>query len=137
MRTPIRAPKANAFAERWVGSARRECLDHVLIFGRRHLERVLDAYTEHYNRARPHRAIGLHPPDGASGRWLAGPSARCPGRTPPRVLQSGRVIGVVILEPNRPELEPIRRTPVSPEEGPRAASPRALSLPASPACSSS
>lgn len=66
VRTPIRAPKANAFAERWVGSARRECLDHVLIFGRRHLERVLDAYTEHYNRARPHRAIGLHPPDGAS-----------------------------------------------------------------------
>jgi FMN-dependent dehydrogenase/Integrase core domain len=57
---------ANAFAERWVGSVRRECLDHVLIFGRRHLQRVLGAYTEHYNRARPHRALDLHPPDPTS-----------------------------------------------------------------------
>jgi putative transposase len=62
-KTPIRAPKANAVAERWVGSARRECLDHILIFGMRHLLRVLGAYTEHYNRARPHRSLDLHPPD--------------------------------------------------------------------------
>jgi len=66
VKTPIHAPKANAFAERWVGSVRRECLDHVLIFGRRHLQRVLGAYTEHYNRARPHRALDLHPPDPTS-----------------------------------------------------------------------
>jgi putative transposase len=63
VRTPIRAPKANAFAERWVGSVRRECLDHVLVFGRRHLQRVLGAYVEHYNRARPHRGLDLQPPD--------------------------------------------------------------------------
>ena len=50
VKTPVRAPRANAFAERWVGTVRRECLDHVLIFGRRHLEHVLDAYAEHYNR---------------------------------------------------------------------------------------
>ena len=54
VKTPVRAPRANAFAERWVGTARRECLDHILIFGRRHLQRVLAAYAEHYNRARPH-----------------------------------------------------------------------------------
>ncbi len=63
MRTPVRAPRANAFAERWVGSVRRECFDHVLIFGRRHLQRVLDAYTEHYNCARPHRGLDLEPPE--------------------------------------------------------------------------
>lgn len=63
VKTPIRAPKANAVAERWVGTARRECLDHILIFGRRHLQRVMGAYVEHYNRARPHRGLDLHPPD--------------------------------------------------------------------------
>jgi hypothetical protein len=62
-KTRIRAPKANAVAERWVGSARRECMDHILIFGRRHLLRVLGAYTEHSNRARPHRSLDLRPPD--------------------------------------------------------------------------
>jgi transposase InsO family protein len=66
VKTPVRAPRANAFAERWVGTVRRECLDHVLIFGRRHLEHVLDAYAEHYNRARPHRSIDLRPPDHAA-----------------------------------------------------------------------
>jgi putative transposase len=63
VRTPVRAPKANAVAERWVGTVRRECIDHVLIFGRRHLGRVLRAYTEHYNRARPHRGLDLEPPE--------------------------------------------------------------------------
>jgi transposase InsO family protein len=63
VKTPVRAPRANAFAERWVGTVRRECLDHVLIFGRRHLWRVLAAYAEHYNRARPHRGLDLQPPD--------------------------------------------------------------------------
>ena len=63
VKTPIRAPKANAFAERWVGSVRRECLDHVFVFGRRHLQRVLGAYVEHYNRARPHWGLDLQPPD--------------------------------------------------------------------------
>jgi putative transposase len=63
VKTPIRVPKANAVAERWFGTVRRECLDHVLVFGRRHLQRVLVAHTEHYNHARPHRALGLQPPD--------------------------------------------------------------------------
>jgi transposase InsO family protein len=57
--TPIRAPKANAIAERFVGTVRRECLDWLLIAGRRHLERVLRVYVDHYNGHRPHRALGL------------------------------------------------------------------------------
>jgi putative transposase len=77
VKTPVRAPKANAFAERWVGTVRRECLDHVLIFGRRHLQHVLDAYAEHYNRARPHRSIELRPPDPAlSAERVAGSPVR-------------------------------------------------------------
>jgi putative transposase len=78
VRTPIRAPKANAFAERWVGSVRRECLDHVLVFGRRHLQRVLGAYVEHYNRARPHRGLDLQPPDpGLDSGAMPGTKVRC------------------------------------------------------------
>jgi len=64
IRTPIRAPKANAFAERFVRTVRRECLDRVLIYGRRHLERVLQAYVAHYVEERPHRGFGLAIPAG-------------------------------------------------------------------------
>ena len=63
VKTPIRAPNANAFAERWVRTVRDECLDWLLIVGRRQLQRVLDTYVDHYNRERPHRALGLVAPD--------------------------------------------------------------------------
>jgi transposase InsO family protein len=63
IRTPIQAPNANAVAERWVGTVRRECLDHLLITGRRQLLRVLHHYVEHYNRHRPHRSLGLSAPE--------------------------------------------------------------------------
>jgi transposase InsO family protein len=59
----VRAPKANAIAERFVRTARTECLDWLLILNRRHLEGVLRVYVEHYNRERPHRALGLQPPE--------------------------------------------------------------------------
>ena len=62
--TPVQAPNANAFAERWVRTVRQECLDWVLIWGRRHLERVLDVYVRHYNDERPHRSLALRPPRG-------------------------------------------------------------------------
>ncbi len=60
--TPVQAPNANAFAERWVGTVRAECLDWLLIVGRGHLEQVLRTYVEHYNVHRPHRALRLGPP---------------------------------------------------------------------------
>jgi putative transposase len=61
--TPIRAPQANAYAERFVRTIRAECLDWLLIVGRRHLESVLSNYTAHYNRERPHRGRALLTPD--------------------------------------------------------------------------
>lgn len=64
VRTPIRAPRANTVAERWVGTLRRECLDWLLIFGQRHLEMLLDEFVDHYNGARPHGALGMQPPLG-------------------------------------------------------------------------
>jgi putative transposase len=63
VKTPVRAPKANAIAERFVGTARRECLDWVLILNRRHLEHVLRVFLDHYNAHRPHRALDLTPPE--------------------------------------------------------------------------
>ncbi len=62
--TPVRAPRANAVAERWVRSVRAECLDRLLIFGRKHLEHVLHCYVAHYNAERPHRSLGLATPVG-------------------------------------------------------------------------
>jgi putative transposase len=62
IRTPVRAPNANAYAERVIETLRAECLDWTLILGRGHLDRTLRTYGEHYNRQRPHRAVGLAPP---------------------------------------------------------------------------
>ncbi len=66
IRTPVEAPKANSIAERFVGTVRRECLDWLLIANRRHLDRVLRTYVEHYNGHRPHRALRLAAPDHAN-----------------------------------------------------------------------
>ena len=60
--TPIQAPNANAFVERWIRTVRAECLDWMLVLGRRHLDHVLRVYAEHYNRRRPHRALALAAP---------------------------------------------------------------------------
>ena len=60
--TPIRAPNANAYAERVIATVRAECIDWSLILGRRHLDRTLRTYAEHYNRGRPHRALALATP---------------------------------------------------------------------------
>ena len=62
IRTPIAAPRANSHIERQIGSTRRECLDCLLVLNRRHLERVLTVWFEHYNEARPHRGLELRTP---------------------------------------------------------------------------
>jgi putative transposase len=62
IRTPVQSPRANPFAERFVGTTRRECLDRLLIFSRRHLEQVLTEYIEHYNEHRSHRSLGQRSP---------------------------------------------------------------------------
>jgi putative transposase len=64
IRTPVQAPNANAYAERWVRTLRADCLDRILILGCRHLEHVLRVYRCHYNEHRPHRALHLLPPNG-------------------------------------------------------------------------
>jgi len=60
--TPVRAPHANAYAERFVRTVSTDSLDWLLIVGRRHLEHVLRIYIQHYNRQRPHRGLALQPP---------------------------------------------------------------------------
>jgi putative transposase len=76
--TPVRAPRANAYAERWVGTVRREVLDRMLIVGGRQLQAVLAEYVDHYNGHRPHRALGQAPPLGPA--------------QPPVVLPAGGVV---------------------------------------------
>jgi putative transposase len=75
VRLPYRSPRANSFSERWVGTARREVLDHLLIFGRRQLERVLIEFIEHYHEARPHQGLRL--------RWPCEPTDEVRVRTGP------------------------------------------------------
>ena len=85
VRTRVRAPRANAVAERWVGTVRRECLDQLLILGRRQLDAVLREFVAHYNAARSHRALGLRPP-------VAG---ECPARVTGAVVRRDRLGGLI------------------------------------------
>jgi putative transposase len=71
IQTPVRAPRANAIAERWIGTVRRECTDRLLIYNERHLRRVLAEYEKHYNHHRPHRARDRRPPQPSSTSALA------------------------------------------------------------------
>jgi len=76
LRTPVRAPRANPYAERWVGTVRREVLDRMLIFGCRQLRLVLAEYAEHYNVHRPHRALRQVPPLGLGESAVVVPAGR-------------------------------------------------------------
>ena len=73
---PVRAPNANAVAERLIGTLRRECLDHMVVLNERHLARVLHEYVDHYNAARPHRALSLDSPHGRAPQKKPGSSAK-------------------------------------------------------------
>jgi len=76
LNTPYRAPRANAYAERWVCTIREECLDHVLVLNENHLHRVLREYGEYYNHARPHQGLGQHFPVSGLVSNTAGPIRR-------------------------------------------------------------
>jgi putative transposase len=89
IRTPFRAPNANAHAERVIETMRAECLDWTLILGRRHLDRTLRTYAEHYNRGRPHRALALASPL---------PGARDPIPVSPRDVRRRDLLGGLIHE---------------------------------------
>jgi transposase InsO family protein len=87
VKTPVQAPRANAIAERWIASARRECLDRMLITGERHLRLVLSEYIDHYNQHRPHRALHQSPPAGHTHPPAPGANTR--------VLRQGRLGGLI------------------------------------------
>jgi putative transposase len=89
LRTPIRAPKANAYAERWVQTVRSECLDWMLVLGRRHLLRLLRAYVRHYNQQRPHRGLALAVPEARDQDWGSMPIR------PPEVRRRDVLSGVI------------------------------------------
>jgi len=89
IRTPFRAPNANAHAERVIETIRAECLDWTLILGRRQLDQTLRIYAEHYNRQRPHRAIRLATPLGG---------ARVPVPVSPRDVRRRDLLGGLIHE---------------------------------------
>jgi putative transposase len=86
IRTPVRAPRASAIAERWISRARRECLDRMLITGQRHLRLVLSEYTGHYNVHRPHRTL-QRPPAGRERPATRNPNVR--------VLRRDRLGGLI------------------------------------------
>jgi putative transposase len=87
IRTPVQAPKANAIAERWICSVRRECTDRLLIVGRRHLDAVLREYVHHYNTHRPHRALQQRPPNA--------PAEPKPPERHVRILRRDRLGGLI------------------------------------------
>ena len=87
LRAPVRAPRANAYAERWVGTVRREVLDRMLVVGGRQLQAVLAEYVDHYNGHRPHRALGQAPP--------LGPAEPPVVLTSRRILRRDRVGGLI------------------------------------------
>ncbi len=102
LRTPIRAPRANATCERFLGSVRRECLDHILVLSEAHLRRVLRAYGAYFNAARPHQGIGQAIP-AARRRWT-GP-VRAQGALSPSRSWAVSTTTIVVPRDRSPELK--------------------------------
>ena len=89
LRTPVRAPQANAFCERLVGTIRRECLDFVISLNEQHLRQILREWVRHYNRGRPHSRLGPGLPD--SQTTMVVPTCRH------RIPEGHRVVAMPIL----------------------------------------
>jgi putative transposase len=91
IKTPARSPRANSYAERFVGTLRRECLDHVLILGERHLRSILAEYARHYNGHRPHQGRRQEPPPARPRRRYRRPHRAQAGHRRPnqRIPESG------------------------------------------------
>jgi hypothetical protein len=89
LKTPVRTPVANAFAERWIGTLRRELLDRTLVWNRRQLERIVVDYIDHYNEHRPHRSLDQHPPTAPD------PPPPRPSHADTAVIRSSRCDGLI------------------------------------------
>ena len=99
--TPVRAPRANAYAERWVRTVRAECLDWLLVVGRGQLAQVLRVYLEHYNAHRPHRALHLEAPDRPARLTVIGESEQ-------GVVCRGDLLGGLCMRTGKPHECPLR-----------------------------
>jgi transposase InsO family protein len=93
LRTPYKASRANAYCERLLGSVRRECLDHMLILGEKHLHQVVKEFVQYYNLARPHQGIGQTIPNGV----LPLPPLSAKQAPPPSGEANGKVISSPVL----------------------------------------
>ncbi len=89
LKTPVRAPLANSFAERWIGSLRRELLDRTIIWNQRQLERLVVDYIDHYNTHRPHRSLDQRPPHATDETPANAPPPQ------PHVVRSTRCDGLI------------------------------------------
>jgi putative transposase len=90
LKTPVRAPKANAYCERLIGTPRRECLDFLIPLNERHLKRIVKEYANHYNRGRPHSALGPGIPEPPQTTVPAGPHRH-------QLPQNRRVVSTPVL----------------------------------------
>jgi len=90
LKTPVRSPVANAFAERWIRTLRRELLDRTIIWNRRQLERLVVNYIDHYNTHRPHRSLDQRPP-----RNTVSDESPNSAPTPLRVVRTTRCDGLI------------------------------------------
>jgi putative transposase len=88
IKTPAQAPLANAIAERWISSCRREATDKILVLGERHLRTVLTEYIDHYDRHRPHRTLQQRPPDAPN-------NSPSPPSDPIKIVRSARLSGLI------------------------------------------